>query len=458
MTEIRGHPSPATAPPRPRPSPLKNLDPVWLFGLNVAVITYMFVVHGGITRAKTGAKWLVAVGQLSGLYAAITVLLGLVMISRTPWLERRYGMDRMTHTHRLVGFTAAWLMIVHVVSVMVGIALDQEISLWEQIVDAWFNYAYMPQAVIGFGLLMLVAGVSIRAIRRVLSYEQWWLVHVWAYLGVLLGFFHQIGVGADFVLDWWAFLYWTLLHVSVAILIFGFRLITPWVLTLRHRFRVEQVITETPGVVTLVVGGRRLERLPVQAGQFFLIRTLTLGRFWKAHPFSLSAVPDGRTLGFTVKAVGDDTTFLQTIPVGSRLALEGPYGGFIAFLPTPRKILFITGGIGITPFRSLIEDWDHAPGAVSLLYRNRTPEDALFRHELEEWSRQKGFDLHFSYSRRDGGDPRVFEPERLRQMVPDLAEREVFVIGSPRLLAAAGNGLRAAGVPSRQIHYENFAY
>ncbi|OFW64397.1 MAG: hypothetical protein A2135_04495 [Actinobacteria bacterium RBG_16_67_15] len=460
MTTTRGRRSVPSAPnpPRPRPSPLRNLDPVWLFGLNVAVITYMFVLHGGITRATTGARWLVALGQLSGLYAAVTVLLGLVLISRTPWLERRYGMDRMTHAHRLVGFTAAWLMIVHVVAVMVGIALDDGIGLWDQIVDAWFNYQYMPQAVIGFGLLMLVAGVSIRALRRVLSYEQWWLVHVWAYLGVLLGFFHQIGVGADFVLDWWAFVYWTLLHLSVAILIFAFRLVTPWVLTVRHRFRVEEVIPEAADTVTLVVGGRRLERLAVQPGQFFLIRVLDRRRFWKAHPFSLSATPDGKSLRFTVRALGDDTTALQTIAVGTRLSLEGPYGGFVAFLPTPRKILFITGGIGITPFRSLIENWDHAPGTVSLLYRNRTPGDALFRDELEEWSRCKGFDLHFSYSRLNGGDPNVFEPERLRLIVPDLTEREVFVIGSPRLLAAASNGLRVAGVPSRQIHYENFAY
>ncbi len=305
---------------------------------------------------------------------------------------------------------------------------------------------------------MLVAGVSIRAIRRVLSYEQWWLVHVWAYLGVVLAFFHQVFVGADFVLDRWAFWYWTLLHLSVAVTIAGFRLITPWVLTLRHRFRVEGVITEAPDTVTLVVGGQHLDRLAVQAGQFFLIRTLTWKRFWRAHPFSLSAAPDGRDLRFTIKAVGDDTTALQTIALGSRLALEGPYGGFLAFLPTPRKILFITGGIGITPFRSLIEDWDHAPGDVALLYRNRTPVDAVFREELEGWSREKGFDLHLSYSRWNGGDPRVFDPERLRQIAPDLNEREVFVIGSPRLLAAAGNALKVAGVPSRQIHYENFAY
>lgn len=437
---------------------MKGYDPVWLFVLNVAVITWMFARHGGFTRSEDAAQWLVAIGQLSGLYATIFVLLGLVLISRTPWLERRYGMDRMTHHHRLVGFTATWLMIVHVVTVMVGIALDQEITIGEQIADAWVNYAYMPGAVIGFFMLLVVAGVSIRAIRRVLSYEQWWLIHVTAYLGVLLGFAHQTAIGADFVFDDWAYAYWVLLYASVAVLIVGFRWITPWWLTWRHRFRVEQVVAEGDGIVTIVVGGRRLDRLAVEPGQFFLIRRLNRRDFWKAHPFSLSAAPDGRTLHFTVKALGDHTRALQTIPVGTRLSLEGPYGGFLAFLPTERKVLFITGGIGITPFRSMIERWDRTPGEVALLYRNPRPEDVVFRDDLETLSREKGFDLHLSYSRGDGADPRPFDPDRLRAIAPDLDQREVFVIGSPRLLAAAGNGLRVAGVPARQVHYENFAY
>lgn len=431
---------------------------MWLFGLNVAVITYMFVVHGGIARATTGARWLVSIGQLSGLYAAITVLLGLVLISRTPWLERRYGMDRMTHAHRLVGFTAASLMIIHVVTITIGIARDDGYSVWEQIVDSWQNYAYLPQAIIGFGVLMVVAGMSIRAVRRALTYEQWWLIHVLAYVGVILAFGHQTAIGADFVLDDWAFAYWVLLYLSVAVLIFGFRWITPWWLTWRHRFRIAAVIPRSSDVVTIVIEGRNLDRLAVEAGQFFLIRTLSWRGFWKAHPFSLSAGPDGTRLEFTIKALGDHTTAYQSIPVGTRVALEGPYGGFLAFLPTPRKVLFITGGIGITPFRSLIDRWDRAPGEVALLYRNPTPDDAVFREELEELSRTQGFDLHLSYSRSAGGDPHPFRPDALLRIAPDLAEREVFVVGSPRLLAAVRTGLRAAGVPIRQIHYENFAY
>lgn len=459
MVETRGslHLSAASVSPRPRSSPLKAYDPVFLVVLNVAVVTYMWFRHDGLGRSVDLGEWLVSIGQLTGLYAALAVLLGLVLISRAPWLERRYGMDQMMRAHRLVGFTAFWLMMGHVIATTVGLAMDSGISLWAQIVDYVWNYPYVVDAMIGFGLLMAIVVVSVRSVRSALSYETWWFIHLFAYIGAALTFAHQTALGADFVLDSWAFAYWTLLYVSVAVLIVGYRWIALLVRHFRHRLQISEVIPESPGVVTLVLGGHRLHRLRAQAGQFFLLRVLDRRRWWKAHPFSLSAPPDGRSLRFTVKALGDDTARLQTVATGTRVAVEGPYGGFLDALPTERKPLFIAGGIGITPFRGLIDDLDN-PDDVVLLYRNRTPDDAVFRDQLDALSAEKGFALHMSYSRFGGGDPNPFAPAELVRLVPDLRQRDVFIIGSSRLIAAARNGLRLAGVPATQIHLESFAY
>ncbi len=444
------------APPRPRPSPFHSSDPWWLFALNAVVIGFMWVKHGGIDRIEPHG-WLIAVGQVTGLYAALAALAGLVLTSRAPWLERRYGQDQMVGLHRYTGFTAATLMIVHVTVVTLGYAFDTGITVWEQIVDSVTNYAYVLNAVIGFGLLMLVAGSSLRALRRALSYEIWWFIHLGSYVGLLLAFGHQTAIGSDFVDDGWAVLYWSLLYLSVAALIFGHRWLTPFVLALRHRFEVVEVHSEGPGVVTVVLGGRDLDRLPVQAGQFFVLRELAKGRWWKAHPFSLSAVPDGRTLRFTIKALGDDSSEFQSIDVGARFSIEGPYGGFLPHRTTGRRILYIAGGVGITPFRGLIDDVSR-PQDVALLYRTRSPEDAVFLDQLQGLSATKGFALELSFSRITGGDLHPFAPERLLEFVPDLLEREVFVVGPPPMISAARNGLRAAGVPASHVHLESFGY
>jgi predicted ferric reductase len=430
---------------------------VWLLVLNAAVIAFMWFRHGGLDRIDGLGEGLVALGQLTGLYASVGLLLLLLLASRTPWLERRYGMDRMIHAHRLVGFMTVWLVTAHVVLVVAGFAIAADISLWDQIVDTVWRHPYVAQAVVGFFLILWIAAMSVRAVRRSVSYETWWFIHITAYVAIALAFGHQTAIGSDFVLDRWAWVYWSLLYASVAYLMFVYRWAVPLYRAWRHRFAVAEVVDEGPDVVTLVIAGRDLQALPVQAGQFFVLRALAAGQWWKAHPFSLSAVPDGTTLRFTVKALGDDSAALQTIPIGTRVSLEGPYGGFLEHLPTDRKLLFVAGGIGITPFRGLIDDLD-SPSDVALLYRNRRPEDTVFRADLERLSEEKGFALRLSYSRFEGGEANPFAPDHLREFLPDIAEREVFVIGSPRLIDAARAGLRAAGVPPRRIHLENFAY
>ncbi len=449
-------PSSVAHPARPRPSPLASYDAVFVVAINVAVVTWMWFRHDGLGRSGNFDEWLVSIGQLTGLYTALAVMLGLVLVSRAPWLERRYGMDQMMRAHRLTGFTAAWLMVTHVLASTIGLARDTGISIWDQIVDYVRNYDYLIGAIIGFGLFGVVIVVSVRAARRRLPYEVWWLIHLATYAAAALAFGHQTAIGADFVLDGWAFAYWVVLWTAVSILVFGFRWIAlVWRLA-RHRLRIAAVEAESAGVVTLVVEGQGLERMRAQAGQFFLLRVLDRRRWWKAHPFSVSAPPDGRSLRFTVKALGDHTARLQTIAVGTRVAVEGPYGGFLDALPTDRKMLFIASGIGITPFRGLVEDLDR-PQDVTLIYRNPTPDDAVFRADLERLSSEMGFELLMSYSRvGDGVNP--FVPDALLESVPDVCERDVFVIGSPPLVASARRGLRLAGVPSDRIHLESFTY
>jgi predicted ferric reductase len=440
---------------RPRPSPLTSYDAVFLIALNAGVVTWMWFRHGGLGRSGNLDEWLVSIGQLTGLHAGLAVLVGLVLASRAPWLERRYGMDQMLRAHRWTGFTAAYLMAAHVVTSTVGLARDTGISLWDQLVDYVRNYPYLVGAIIGFCLFIVIALASTTTARRHMSYETWWTIHLATYVAAALAFGHQTAIGADFALDRTAFVYWSLLWASVALLIVGYRWgALAWQLA-RHRLHIATVEEEGAGVVTLTVAGSGLERMRVQAGQFFLVRVLDRRRFWRAHPFSLSAPPDG-TLRFTIKALGDDTAELQTIAPGTRVAVEGPYGGFLDAFPTHRKLLFIAGGIGITPFRGMVEDLDR-PGDIALLYRNSTPDGAVFLDDLQRLSDERGFDLHLSFSRTgDRSDP--FTPGALLETVPDVRERDVFIVGSPGLVAAARRGLRLAGVPSHHIHVETFTY
>jgi ferredoxin-NADP reductase len=192
-----------------------------------------------------------------------------------------------------------------------------------------------------------------------------------------------------------------------------------------------------------------------RAGQFFLWRFLGRGRWWASHPFSLSESPDGRSLRITVKALGDFSRRLAEIRPGTRVLAEGPFGVFTADAQRQDKVLLVAGGIGITPIRALMEDM--AAGAV-VIYRVVHEDDVVFRAELDAVAADRGITLHYVVGdhRTDEGRGHL-SPSHLRELVPDIAERDVYVCGPPALTDVLEANVRAAGVPKRFIHAERFA-
>ena len=228
-------------------------------------------------------------------------------------------------------------------------------------------YPGMITATIGTAMLIAVVATSIVIVKRRLSYEWWYAVHLLAYAGIALSWFHEIPTGNELVLDQAAADYWRGLYVATLAILVVFRLLVPLLQLARYRLRVAEVVEEGPGVVSLRITGRNLDRLRAEPGQFFLWRFLDLRRVWSAHPFSLSSAPDGGSLRITVKALGDHTARLGNVRPGTRVLAEGPFGVFTESARRKReKVLLIAGGIGITPIRSMVE---RMRGDVVVVYR-----------------------------------------------------------------------------------------
>ena len=186
-----------------------------------------------------------------------------------------------------------------------------------------------------------------------------------------------------------------------------------------------------PGVTSVEIGGVAMDRLSARAGQFFSWRFLTRDRWWEAHPFSLSAAPDGRRLRITVKELGDFTAALRALPPGTRVIAEGPFGAFTAAARRRERVALIAGGAGITPIRALLED-ARRPGDIVVVYRAQRDEDVILREELDELAlarRRRAL-------RRRRARWSVLSPERLLALVPDIAERDVYVCGPPAMTDA----------------------
>jgi predicted ferric reductase len=423
---------------------------------NAVAIVWLWVHGGNVADHNTG-ELLTSLGRLTGLLGAYAALLQVVLLARLPWLERLVGFDRLTVWHRWNGHATLELVLAHVVLTVYGYALTDRISLPKEISTMLGGGIYpgMITATVGTGLLIAVVVSSVVIVRRRLRYEAWHLVHLVAYAGIALAWFHQIPTGNELAYDHVAADYWRALYAATLALVLGFRFVAPVVKSLRHRLRVAEVVHEAPGVVSLRVAGRNLEQLGARPGQFFLWRFLDRRRWWSAHPFSLSERPDGRSLRITVKALGDFSGGVADVAPGTRVIAEGPFGVFTEAARRREKVLLVAGGIGITSVRALMEDMH---GDVAVIYRVVDERDIVFRDELERLAEQRGVRLLFvvgDHRTRDGR--RLLSPRHLRELVPDIAERQVYVCGPPAMAEALERNVRRADVPGRFIHTEKFA-
>jgi predicted ferric reductase len=427
-----------------------------LAAANAAVVIDLWLRSGGLDEAHDAAGALTVAGRLAGLLGAYLVLLELLLLARLPALERLAGFDRLARWHRINGRACIALLLAHAALITAGYTVGDRISLPAEVRRLITGYPGVITAVAGLAALVAVAVTSAVRVRRRLRYETWHFIHLYAYLGVALAFSHQLATGTTFVGDAGARAYWIALYSGTGAAILAFRLGIPVARSLRHGLRVERVIEEAPGVVSVEIGGRDLGRLRAQAGQFFTWRFLTRDRWWEAHPFSLSAAPDGRRLRITVKGLGDYTQRVRAIQAGTRVIAEGPFGGFTTAARRRPRVALIAGGVGITPIRALLETMPGGPGDIAVVYRAVRDEDVILRAELDELARRRGAELHYVL-----GDHRAREllsPERLLALVPDIAARDVYVCGPPAMTEATQATLGRSGVSRGQIFTERFAF
>ena len=360
----------------------------------------MWVRHGQLANLTNGGALLSALGQLTALLGTYTALVQVVLMSRSPWVDQLYGIDRIAGWHRWLGFATVYLICAHVVFTTAGYAVSNGRSVLSETTTFLRTYPFVLMAYVATALFIVIAVVSVRAARRRLSHETWHFIHLFIYLAIVLSFPHQLAVGTDFERDPVAIAFWVMLFVVAGLLVLAFRVVTPARMALRHRLRISAITEEVPGVISIYITGRDLNELPMRAGQFFKFRFLTRGLWWRVHPFSLSAAPNGQYIRITVKAVGDFTTSMRQLTVGTPVIVEGPYGIFTSIRRRLPRVVLIAGGIGITPLRALLEELPQRKNAIILIYRARSLEDVVFRDELDQLVRDRGGVIHYVVGRR----------------------------------------------------------
>ena len=181
--------------------------------------------------------------------------------------------------------------------------------------------------------------------------------------------------------------------------------------------------------------------------------------------FSLASSPLHRD-SFIVATRMRSTAFkrsLQTIPLGTKVRVSQPAGSFALPEETSKPVVFVAGGIGITPFRSMIE-WvveEKIPYQMTLFYSNRSPADVAFLKDFEQW-RGHASNFKFIPTITQLGDASwPYERGRvdaamIKKHIPPLAQQIYFVAGPTTMVFATKETLIKAGVNEANIRSDEF--
>ncbi len=360
-----------------------------VFFLCFILLVWGFVNANFLLHAPFAQK----IGYVGNLFGFLTLYLFVILTVigvRLPLLEKAFGLDRLIRLHKNVAPLAIIFASIHAICrIIVYAKLRGEGWDWD------FAFQFFPYSwdigenaliLARWALLLLIfCSLTAQAGRFMVPFRIWKPTHAIVYYVVAAGFVHAIVVGRD-------------VRTSPLIVVWGM-LFLAWMFCTSFRFKylstraerftwiLEGVDYETHDVHTcrFIRQGDPGTFKTWKPGQFALFRMKSKLWGWsEPHPFTLSCLPEPGKLCCTVKGVGSFSRKMRIARPGTKFMCEGPYGVFTPNFEKEKKLVLIAGGIGITPFLSIIRHVFKHNLSVSivLIWGNKSKKDIVAYSEL----------------------------------------------------------------------------
>jgi predicted ferric reductase len=433
---------------------------IWsLWALNLGIIVYFWAITSFPLWLDHTLPTGIFLGRLAGLLATFCALMQFVLMSRGIWLEPIFGLDRLARAHRLNGLLTIMLMLLHPLLLAWGYGTLENRDIIAQIVAFW-NLPFVLWASAALLLFCFIVGFSLYILRKHLKFETWYFIHLATYAAIALLPWHQLTNGGTLTSNEFFRNYWILFYFLVALNMLIWRFGMPLYRYWRHGFTIEKIVAEVPRATSVYLAGKNMKDFHAKGGMFVLVRFLHKGLWWQEHPFTLSRLPNKKGIRLTIRQLGDFTNEIPALKPNTKVVVSGPYGAFTLDRARQKKILYIAGGIGITPIRSLIEEQASRaqPSDSILLYANRSHTDIALKDELDELAKRMPLQIHHILSDDpDAPEQGFIDENKLRQLVPLIQEYSIFLCGPPPMMKGVIGALRNMGVLKSEIHFEQFS-
>jgi ferredoxin-NADP reductase len=232
------------------------------------------------------------------------------------------------------------------------------------------------------------------------------------------------------------------------------------ILNMRFEATVKNIIARTSDVKSFRFS--RPVDFTYKAGQFIVV-TITKGEIKLKKPFSISSSPTEQDfIEFTKKLTGHEySNALNMLTIGDLVEIDGPHGNF-TFEGEYKKLCLLSGGVGITPLRSICKYSTDLKLDVNiiLLYGNRTEQNIIFRDDFELMQRQnqrlKVVLTLDEPGARWTGESGIITAEMIKRNVSDYMTRVFYICGPPGMLQSITQLLESLSVAETCIKTEKF--
>jgi predicted ferric reductase len=387
-----------------------------------------------------------SVGQLSALLGTAMFACNFVLAVRTTFLDKLYGgLPRLYQAHHRLGGVAFILLLVHPIALALSYAsLSLDIA-------AGILIPSLDNPAKNFGILSLFLLILLLFITFFWrpKYDIWKISHKFLGISFLLASLHFLLIPSESQRSPGLKIYLVTI-ASLGLISAIFQSVLRG--ANKIPYKVTRIADLSPYVLEIEIEplGTALEPKP---GQFAFIQFMDKNIGNESHPFSIASDVRNKNLIFIIKKSGDYTSLLSGVKPGTSARVEGPYGSFNS-RNYGKSQVWIAGGIGITPFLSMLRSFEQAKD-ISKIYLYcliKNDHEGLFLDEMRQIAQSRPLFRFFPVFTETEGRLSV---EKISS-TSGLDGKDFLICGPPAMMDSYRSQLMSKGVPKNKIITEDF--
>ncbi|MEK6875521.1 MAG: ferric reductase-like transmembrane domain-containing protein [Nanoarchaeota archaeon] len=425
----------------------KILPYLFFIFLSFFIVIFTYIVFKPVISEDASINLvLYSIGKLAGLIGFLFLSTLIISGDTARFFDKYLGMDKIIKFQRKFALVTSIFVLLHPIFFI----LSNKIYL---------NYLIPRFIALPFALgtislyIFVIVEISSILYKRI-SYDVWQYLHILTYTLFFLGLYHAINLGSDTGNIFIRSIFGILL---IGVITGGIYRTYYKIKYRKFKCYVKEIKLETKDTFTLILKPNK--KLNFKAGQFCFLR-LNKDKLYARHPFTMSSPPEEENLHFTIKLTGKFTKAASELKKGEEVIVDGPFGIF-NLRDNKENLVFLAGGVGITPFMSIIKNkLEHKEKQnILLLYGSNTKEDIIFKDELdkikEKWLK-KIYVLSQDNSHYEMYEKGYINKEIIKKYVKDMKNSLFYICGPEPMKVLCKNELKVLGVSSKNIIIESF--